>query len=502
MGGRPIGRTRDFESRYGGSSPPFPAFGNKTEQRTDTPRPTEARVLGAVILAAGASKRFKSDRPKVLHDVWGRPLVSWTLSTLAELDKSVRPTVVCVVHSQGVVLDVLLEKWRDVFKILYAIQAKPGGTGDAAQIGLSALPGLDEVIVLAGDSPLVRSRSIAKLVRQRRSKGAPVSLLVSQLENPSGYGRILRTADGRVSRIVEEKNASADERAISEINASAYVFDAKTLKKLLLSVRPNQKTNERYLTDVVEKVAGAIAVTGDPSEVIGANTRVDFANVTMELRQRILMRLLKSGVTIIDPPSVYVDADVIVKPDTVLMPGVHLEGRTVIQKGCEIGPNSRLIDTTVGHGSTVTYSVASGAVIGRNCTVGPFASLRPGTELKDNSKVGTFVETKNASIGKGSKVPHLSYMGDVSIGTNANIGAGTITCNYDGKTKHKTTIGDDAFIGSNTMLVAPVKVGKGAKTGAGSVVTRDVEDGETVAGAPARKLPHTKPKTKTRKNKS
>jgi bifunctional UDP-N-acetylglucosamine pyrophosphorylase/glucosamine-1-phosphate N-acetyltransferase len=321
--------------------------------------------------------------------------------------------------------------------------------------------------------PLVRASSLVRLVRERRESRAAGALLTAVTPEPPPYGRIERNG-GRITAIVEAKDATAEQLEIHEVNLCTYAFDRAVLDAALPRIGSVNAQGERYLTDVV---AGLVAdgqqvasVEGDLEEVFGTNTRAEFAAVSRIMRDRIVGDLMDAGVTVID---------------TVLRPNVYLEGATRIGSGCEIGPSVQLVDTTVADGATVTFAVARETRIGQDATVGPFASLRPGTILARGAKAGTFAEMKNARIGEGAKVPHFSYMGDVTVGRGSNIAAGTITSNYDGKNKHATTIGEDVFIGSDSILVAPVRVGRGAYTGAGSVVTRDVGAGELVYGVPA-----------------
>ncbi|HVL82120.1 MAG TPA: bifunctional UDP-N-acetylglucosamine diphosphorylase/glucosamine-1-phosphate N-acetyltransferase GlmU [Actinomycetota bacterium] len=463
------------------------------------------QTVGAVVLAAGRSKRFRSSVPKVLHASAGRPLALWVLETLRELHRTTKLGRVVLVVPPGGAVEEALERARFPFKLAFAVQDVPRGTGDAVHVGLDALGRADEVLVLAGDGPLVRPDSLRTLVRTRRRTGAAVALLTAVVDDPGAYGRIVRDERGRVTAIVEAKDLADDQRGIDEINASIYAFDRRALADALPRLDTDNAQGELLLTDAVAMLSrdGTAAVEGHPQEVLGANTRREFEEVSALLRRRVLDRLMDAGVSIVHPDSTFVDADVKVGQDTVLLPGVFLEGATSIGRGCEIGPNVRLVDTTVGEGSRVTFAVARRTKIGARCEVGPFASLRDGTVLRTGAKAGTFVETKAAEIGEGSKVPHLSYMGDVRIGRRTNVGAGTITCNYDpfkqapdGGTKHRTEIGDDVFVGSDTMLVAPVRLARGARTGAGSVVNRDVPPDTVVYGVPARPRPAEERKTK------
>lgn len=445
-------------------------------------------MLGAIVLAGGESKRFKSAKPKVLHDACGRLLIGWSLDALANLPQALRPSKVVIVEPPGVTISAQLQRWSSSFEIVSAIQRKPLGTGDAAKVGLAALKKCEEVVVLAGDAPLIETGSVAKLIKRRRSASAGASMLIAQLQDPTSYGRVILDTSRRATSIVEHRNATPEQREIREVNASVYAFDSHALRRALARTKRDKKSGEYYLTDAVELLGGAVVVTGSSEEVLGTNTRIEFATVLEILRLRIVHKLMDNGVTVIDPASVWVDVDCVVGRDTIVHPGTRLYGQTTIGASSEIGPDVSIFDSSIGRNTTISYSVVRGAQIGNGCDVGPFASLRQGTVLQNNSKAGTFVETKNARIGTGSKVPHLSYMGDVEIGKDANVGAGSITCNYDGASKHETHIGDEAFIGSDTMFVAPVKLGKGARTAAGAVVTKDVVEGDLVGGVPARRL--------------
>lgn len=453
--------------------------------------PSASVRTGAIVLAAGRSKRFRSSTPKVLHPLLGRTLAEHVLQALRGMPRSVRPSEVVVVTPPGGEVEAALGAGDYPFALRFAVQREPKGTGDAARIGLSRLSKPQEVLVLAGDAPLLQPATLAELARARRARRAACGVLTAILDDPGAYGRVVRAPDGRIDRIVEAPDASSAERAIAEINTSTYVFDAAALARALPKLRTDNAQDEFYLTDAVRLLVndGVVAVTGDPGDALGANTRGDFALVSRVMRARIVEDLLDRGVTVADPDTCYVDAGVTVGAETVLLPNTHLEGSTRIGGGCEIGPSVRLVDTAVGAGATVTFAVARSARIGPGAQVGPFASLRAGTVLGRNAKIGTFVETKAAVVGEGAKVPHLAYMGDVTIGRRSNIGAGTITCNYDGTDKHRTEIGDDAFVGTNNSLRAPVRIGTGAYTGAGSVVTRDVAPGEMVFGVPARPAP-------------
>jgi len=462
----------------------------------------------AIVLAAGRSKRFKGTSPKILHPLCGRPLIFHILETLKELHRTNKIETVCIVVPPGKTVEKALAGAKYPFEIVFAVQTQPGGTGHAAQIGLKKLNATGDLLVLAGDAPLVRSESLKALVDARRDAGTAAAILTAVFDEPPPYGRILRT-EGTITGVVEARDATPEQLAIREINTCTYAFDAEALRSALPKLKADNAQGERYLTDVVGLLVDAglalTSVQGHPAEVMGTNTRSELAQVTKTKRDEIVQKLMDDGVTIVDPDTTYVDIDVSVGPDTVLLPGTFLEGETKIGSHCAIGPNARLVDCVVGDEVAISFSVVREATIKDGADVGPFASLRPGTVIAKGAHVGTFAEMKNAKIGEGSKVPHFSYLGDVTVGRGSNIAAGTITSNYDGKDKHATSIGDDVFIGSDTILVAPVRVGRGAYTGAGSVVTRDVPAGSLVYGVPATKRERTgkkkkkKPKTKKKK---
>jgi bifunctional UDP-N-acetylglucosamine pyrophosphorylase/glucosamine-1-phosphate N-acetyltransferase len=451
--------------------------------------PRRGATTGAVVLAAGRSKRFGGTQPKVLHPLCGRPIIEHVLLTLREVHRSQRLANVVVVVPPGKQVERAIAGLKLPFPVAFAVQKEPTGTGAASLIGLRKLGDVDDVLILAGDVPLVSPSSLVSLVRGRRDAGACGALLTATLDDGGPYGRIVREG-GAITGIVEARDATSDELAIREINTCIVCYTRDSLAQTLPKLRKDNAQGELYLTDVVGRLIATgehlTSVDGDPRDVLGTNTRAEFALVSRLCRERIVGDLMDAGVTVLDPDTTYVDAGVVVGPDTVLHPNTYLQGTTKVGTGAEIGPSVQIVDSTVGDGTVVTFAKVVGSKIGPRCSVGPFASLRPGTVLKAGAKAGTFVEMKKASIGEGSKVPHLSYMGDVTVGRDANIGAGTITSNYDGKDKHETKIGDEVFTGSDTIFIAPVRVGRGAYTGAGSVVNRDVAPGEVVYGVPAK----------------
>jgi bifunctional UDP-N-acetylglucosamine pyrophosphorylase/glucosamine-1-phosphate N-acetyltransferase len=402
--------------------------------------------------------------------------------------------VVVVGHAAEHVTKTLQEQVTGSVPVEFVEQHKQRGTGDAASVALTAfaddLDLEDDLIIVMGDAPLLRAETLAMLATEHRHADAAASLLTARVADPTGYGRIVRDAQGRVDRIVEQGDADPDELEIDEINPSIYCFRRGFLAPALRRLSPENAQGEYYLTDVVEvlRQAGHLVLgieADDPTEAVGVNDRAQLAEAEAVLRSRINLGWMRAGVGMTDPSRTYLDTTVVLAPDVQLLPGTILEGRTVVGAGSVVGPETHLVDTIVGEGAVVRQTVAREAEIGDRATVGPYASLRPGTRLATGAHVGTFVEIKNSEIGEGAKVPHLAYLGDAEIGPGANIGAGTITANYDGKRKHRTKVGADARTGSNTVLVAPVEVGDGAYTGAGSVVTRDVPAGALAKGVPA-----------------
>jgi bifunctional UDP-N-acetylglucosamine pyrophosphorylase/glucosamine-1-phosphate N-acetyltransferase len=451
------------------------------------------RPLSAIVPAAGEGKRMRSGTPKVLHPLCGRPMVLHTLDVLAALPLD--RIVVVVGHRAEDVAKTIQEQLVTDVPVEFVEQTVQRGTGDAVAVGLTAfsdvLDGEDDVIVVFGDAPLLRSETLAMLATEHRLADAAATLLTARVDDPTSYGRIVRDANGHVDRIVEEPDASAEELAIDEVNPSIYCFRRGLLAPALRRLVPENAQGEYYLTDVIEVLhqAGhlveAIEVD-DPIEVAQVNDRAQLAVAEAELRARINDRWMRAGVTMVDPARTYIDATVQLEADVRLLPGTILQGHTVVRSGSVIGPDVRFVDTVVGHDAVIRQTVAIETEFGDRVTCGPYASLRPGTRVGDDAHVGTFVELKNSEIGAGAKVPHLSYVGDAEVGERTNIGAGNITANYDGRRKHRTKIGKDVHTGSNTVFVAPVEVGDDAYTGAGSVVNRDVPPGAMAKGVPAR----------------
>ena len=436
------------------------------------------RVAAVVVMAAGAGTRMKSAIPKVLHRLAGRSMISFAVDAASALEPE--HLVVVVGHGREQVEAHLAEVAPQVKT---ALQERPLGTGDAVRSGLAVLEAITgEIVVTSGDVPLLTGQTLAQLVVSHREQRNDVTLLTAVVPDPTGYGRIVR--DGAsVSRIVEQRDATPDERAIDEINAGIYVFDAALLIEGLAGLQAKNAQGELYLTDVIAHAVGAgrrvgAQVLDDYLQTEGVNDRIQLAAMGAELNRRILRRAMADGVTVIDPATTWIHDGVDLAEDVTLLPNTSLEGATSIGRGATIGPDTTLIDVEVGEGATVVRTHAELAVIGDGATVGPFSYLRPGTELGVKAKVGAFVETKKAIIGDGTKVPHLTYCGDAVLGEGVNIGAGTIFANYDGVTKSTTTVGDHSFVGSDSVLVAPVQIADGAYVAAGSTITGDVGPGE------------------------
>ena len=438
---------------------------------------TDAR-LAVIVLAAGQGTRMKSSLPKVLHRIGGRPLVGHVLDTALALEPD--HVVVVVRHERDLVADAVVGAAPGV---LVVDQDDVPGTGRAVEQALAALDDFEgDVLVLSGDVPLLDAGTLIALVDAHRHGSAAATLLSAHVDDATGYGRVLRDADGSVSRIVEQKDATEEEASVSEINAGVYVFQAPALRTHLALVGTANAQGEKYLTDVVallraSRLIVAAASAPDASAALGVNDRVQLSEAARLLNARTVRRWQLEGATILDPATTWIDVTANLAPDVTVLPNTHILRATKIAEGAIIGPDTSLVDCEVGENATVTRTDATLAVIGAGATVGPFAYLRPGTYLGDKGKIGTFVETKNSTIGARSKVPHLSYIGDTTIGTGVNLGAGAITANYDDLAKHRTEIGDEVHTGSHNVFVAPVRIGDGAKTGAGAVIRKDVPPG-------------------------
>ncbi|MEJ7842654.1 MAG: bifunctional UDP-N-acetylglucosamine diphosphorylase/glucosamine-1-phosphate N-acetyltransferase GlmU [Rubrobacter sp.] len=443
---------------------------------------SESSPIFAVILAAGRGTRMRSNRAKVLHTLCGVPMVNYVIEATRPL---LPEGLFVVVGHQAELVEAVLPP--DATPVL---QEEQRGTGDAVRVALEALEGQESgvLLVVNGDGPLISDRTLGELLERHRSAGVGATVLVAKMEDPSGLGRVVEEAG--VVRVVEERDASESERRNRLVNLGLYAFELAEIRAAISGLESGNEQGELYLTDVLETIGSrSRAVTyrlKNPEEANLVNDRAQLARAEDILRRRILDAHMRNGVTVRDRASTHIEASVKIGRDTVILPGSFLRGGTQIGSDCVIGPSSDLLDTMVGDGAQVEHSVGRGAVVGESVTVGPYSFLRPGTVLEAGSKVGAYCEVKNTRVGKGSKVPHLSYIGDTQIGEGANLGAGTITANYDGENKSQTNIGDGAFTGVNTNLIAPVTIGADSYTGAGSVVSKDVPPGRLAVGAPAR----------------
>ncbi len=431
--------------------------------------------VAAVILAAGMGTRMKSGLLKIMHGVGGKPMISW--SVLAAKAAGAGRVTIVVGHQA--------DRVRELFaaddSITFATQEEQLGTGHAAACARAALEGFNgTILILCGDVPLLRHETLLAMLANHEKRGAAVSVLTTHLDNPFGYGRIVKREGGRISRIVEEKDANSEEQEITEINSGIYCVSAEFLFDALSGLKCDNAQGEYYLTDIVRIAAEQNRLclafpTADPDEVMGVNDRVQLAAAATIQRSRINRELMLSGVTLIDPATTYIEAGVSIGRDTIIYPNVHISGSTVIGANCLLESGAVIRDCRIGESVTIkTGSVLAESVLGNEVSIGPMAHLRPGSNLGDHVKIGNFVETKKIVMGAGSKASHLTYLGDADIGKDVNIGCGTITCNYDGVKKHRTIIGDNVFVGSDVQLVAPVTVGSNSLIAAGTTITKDV----------------------------
>jgi bifunctional UDP-N-acetylglucosamine pyrophosphorylase/glucosamine-1-phosphate N-acetyltransferase len=451
--------------------------------------------ISVLVLAAGPGTRMRSDTPKVLHPIAGRSMLSHSLHAITKLAPQHVVAVLGHDHQRiaPIVADLAEALGRSVD---VALQDRPLGTGHAVLCGLSALPDgyAGTVVVTSGDTPLLDADTLADLIATHGAAGAAVTLLTTTLADPAGYGRILRTQDDEVMAIVEHTDATPSQRQIHEVNAGVYAFDTAALRSALSSLSSNNAQQELYLTDVVailrqDGQAVHARHVDDSALVAGVNNRVQLAELGAELNRRIVAAHQMAGVTIVDPATTWIDVDVTIGRDTIVHPGTQLLGHTQVGSHCVIGPDTSLTDVTVGDGASVVRTHGSSSAIGGGADVGPFTYLRPGTVLGSDGKLGAFVEVKNSTIGAGTKVPHLTYVGDADIGEHSNIGASSVFVNYDGISKRRTTVGSHVRTGSDTMFVAPVNVGDGAYTGAGTVLRDDVPPGAlAVSAGPQRNI--------------
>ena len=446
---------------------------------------THDSSLAVVILAAGLSTRFKSATPKVLHSLAGKPLLEYSLELATALTDA--PPILVV----GPETETEIRAWLGE-RAQLVVQSNRLGTGHAV---MQAQATLEEraryVLVLYGDMPLLQRGTLQALHERATATDAAITMMTVTRDDPQGFGRIVRDASGQIGAIVEQAEATPEIAAIRELNVGIYTFNAAFLWMHLPQLQPSPRKGEYYLTDLVgmaaaERLPIESLQTSDPLETLGINTRVELALAAKTLQRRINEHWMLEGVTFQDPETCYLDSTVTIGRDTVILPNTHLRGKTTVGASCEIGPNSVIEDCTIGNRCRVTASVLEEAVMEEGSNIGPFGHLRKGARLCRGAHMGNFGEMKNSTLGPGAKMGHFSYLGDAIVGADANIGAGTITCNFDGKRKHPTTIGEGAFIGSDTMLVAPVEIGAGARTGAGSVVTHDVPPDSVAYGVPAR----------------
>ncbi len=433
--------------------------------------------LAALVLAAGKGSRMKSDLPKVIHPILGKPMIGYVLNAV----RSAGPDRICVVLGyKGDVIRNYLDGLSS--GVEYIVQSRQLGTGHAVSMAGSHLRSYKgNILIINGDSPAVTGGTLKKLIRGHVKSRSVLSFISSELECPGGYGRVVRDENKILKYVVEEKDASVKERRIREVNAGIYCVRGDLLWDALKHLRSDNRQREYYLPDIIgyavkKGFKTSVHRVTDPDEILGINDRSELVNVESYLKERILKDLLARGVTITDPVSTFIAPDVKIGKDTVIYPGTYIYGNTKIGRSCTIGPNVYMENSTLGNDVSVKFSShLEGCAVKNNVTVGPFARLRPEVRIGSNSKIGNFVEIKKSDIGNGSKVPHLSYVGDATVGKKVNIGAGTITCNYDGVSKNQTVIEDNVFIGSDSMLVAPVKIGRGSVTAAGSAITKDVE---------------------------
>ncbi len=450
---------------------------------------TYPRPAAVIVLAAGEGTRMKSATPKILHTIGGRSLVHHAIAAARGVEPAYLEVVVR--HERDRVAAHITACDPDA---LIADQDEIKGTGRAVECGLAALPADLEgtVVVTYGDVPLLTAETLRDLLASHAGSGCAVTVITAQLEDPTGYGRIVRDPEGHVARIVEHKDATDAERALTEVNSGIYAFDGALLRAGLAALGTDNAQGEKYLTDIVgyaraQGRAVAAYVLADVWQTEGVNDKVQLARLGAELNRRTVEAAMREGAIVRDPATTWIDATVSIGRDTLVHPHTQLLGATSIGADCEIGPDTTLTDMEVGDGATVCRTQGSLSVVGPGATVGPWSYLRPGTELGADGKIGTFVETKNASFGAGTKVPHLSYVGDATIGTGTNIGAASVFVNYDGVSKHRTVVGDHCRMGSDTMYVAPLTIGDGAYSGAGTVIRRDVPAGALVySDAPQR----------------
>jgi bifunctional UDP-N-acetylglucosamine pyrophosphorylase/glucosamine-1-phosphate N-acetyltransferase len=433
----------------------------------------------AIVLAAGEGKRMKSDLSKVVHKVAGLPIIKRVCNAVK--DSGIDRCVVVVGHKKEQVEDTMKDE------VLYAVQKEQLGTGHAVIQAIPMIGDAKKVVVLCGDAPLISASTIKEALEQNEKNGESATILTACFENPTGYGRIIRNQNGDVSGIVEHKDATDEQKLVNEVNSSMYCFDRDALLSSISKINNKNAQNEYYLTDVIKimisegKKVGTYKVN-DKNDIMGINDRMQLAEANKIIKKRVNEKHMKEGITIIDPENTYIEENVEIGRDTIVYPGTILEGNTKIGSNCIIGPNSKITDSVIEDGASINNSVLVESKVGKDTKVGPFAYLRPNSNIGNNVRIGDFVEIKNSNIGNGTKVSHLTYVGDSDIGEKVNFGCGTVTVNYDGVRKYRTVVGDNVFLGCNTNLVAPVKVGNGAYTAAGTTVTEDVPEDALAIG--------------------
>ena len=437
----------------------------------------------AIILAAGAGTRMKSSLPKVLHKLSGKPMVSLVKDSINIAGVQDIIAVVPTCH----------EPFKEIFqkKVVFAVQKHPKGSGHALLQCRQKASNIENVLVINGDMPLIKPKTLSNFMKQHKSSKADLTLLTGKVTDPRDFGRIVRNNEGKVTNVVEQSEANVAQLLINEINAGAYCFKTSWLWAALESLKPS-KSGEFFLTDLISFAASINltieSISIDHQEIMGVNNKSDLAKAEKMIRATTCENLMETGVRIIDPDTTYIDQEVVVGPDTVIFPNTYIRGSTNISSNCKIGPNCEITNSSIGPSCIIRSSTIESTMIHDNVSIGPYSHIREGSVLYEDVSIGNYVEIKNSTLGRGTKSGHHCYLGDSDIGSNVNIGAGTITCNYDGEQKHRTTIRDDAFIGSDTKLVAPVTIGKQSVTGAGSIVTRDIPDFAKGVGSPARIL--------------
>lgn len=433
----------------------------------------------AVILAAGEGKRMKSQYSKVIHKVGGKPIIERVCNSVkkADIDKC----VVVVGHKREQVIELMGDR------VVYAVQEEQLGTGHAVMQAIQYIKDADRVVVLCGDAPLITDVTIKEALKMHEERSLSATIITAEFEDPAGYGRIVRDNNSNVVGIVEDKDTTKEQKLIKEVNSSMYCFDKGALCNALDKLDNNNAQNEYYLTDVIKIMINEnkkvdTYIVPDKDEIMGINNKIQLSEAEAILRKKINYRHMANGVTLINPDNTYIEEDVVIGSDTIIYPGTILEGNTTIGNGCVIAQNNRITNTVIGNETEIVSSVLIDSKVGNNTHIGPFAWLRPKSNVGDNIRIGDFVEIKNSNIGNGTKVSHLTYVGDSDIGENVNFGCGTVTVNYDGINKHRTVVGNNVFIGCNTNLVAPVKLGDRVYTAAGTTVTEDVPDDALVIG--------------------